>query len=202
MSLLILSSVITAGLAQGPTTAETVVNRSMLRFEAVELRRSGSDGTTAHRLAVFMEDGVWTGPTYEVYAHDGHTCHDDAARVAKTRLDNLALPSGRRAAVAQIDVDYTMSMTCAPDDLGPRDRSLWKAVVVERWTERAFLVCAADDTNKKVVCLPPIVTRARAGCKKKATLGGDTLVAPCEAGTIGTGGQWLDLGKGRHTIDL
>lgn len=202
MSLVVLSSVITAALAQGPFPAEDVVIRSMLRFEAVELRRTVADGTTAHRLAVATEAGFWTGPSYEVFAHDGHTCHDDRAKVRKTRLANLALPSGRRAAVAQLDVDYTMYLTCAPDDLAPRDRPRWKPIVVETWTERTFLVCAADDVNEQIVCLPPIVTRARAGCTKAATLTGATLIAPCEAGTVGTGGQWLDLGPGRHTLAL
>jgi hypothetical protein len=202
MSLLVLSSVITAALAQGPVPAEEVVIRSMLRFEAVELRRAVDDGTTSFRLAVALENGFWTGPAVPIVAHDGHTCHDDTTKVTSTKLANLTLPSKRRGAVAQIDVDYTTYRTCPPDDLGPRASARWKPVVVQRWTERVFLVCGADLGGDEVLCLPPIVTRARAGCAKKATLTGDTLVAPCEAGTVGTSGAWLDLGKGRHTLGL
>lgn len=192
-ALLVLADVITGSPAQGPVPAETVVAHAKLGFDAVEVRRLDDQENGTYRLAVRVGDGWWNGPGHLVPPHDGHTCHDDASKVKSVKLKRLALPSKHRAVVAQIDVDFTMYMTCP-------ENPPWKSVPVDSWTERTFLVCA-ETADKKISCAS-IMTRTRDACTAKATLTGNTLDTPCEANWNDEQDAAHDLGRGKHTLDF
>jgi hypothetical protein len=184
LALLLLSDVITSSVAAGPVPAVTVVAHARLGFDAVEVRRDADPDDPTYSLAIQLDHGWWTGPGHMEPASDGHTCHNDESKLRHVKLAKLALPSKRRAVVAQIDVDFTMYMTCP-------ESPPWKPVPVDAWTERTFLVCA-ETADEKIACTEPIVTRTRDACTAKATLRGATLTVPCE-GNVEPGSHTLDF---------